>query len=62
MIKICSECGIEFECYDKVRCGKRFKIKRTSNAVTCSPKCSKEYSRRRVREYNRVWKQKHLKG
>lgn len=52
MIKICKNCGKEFECFDKPNksrsSGGRHKIKRPFNALTCSMKCSKEYDRKRI--------------
>jgi hypothetical protein len=48
MIKICSFCGKKFECYDKsnYRGGRKTGM-RKKNSICCSPKCSKEWSRKR---------------
>ena len=66
MLKTCSECGIEFECYDKKpdgrKKGRSNKYKRGVNCVTCSPKCAKIHQIRTAREYARAYRQKHLKG
>lgn len=49
-------CGIEFEKYDRSRNGGHHgEIKRPHRSITCSPKCSKEYSRykERMKQKNR---------
>jgi len=46
VVKSCIICKREFECYDKPQTagkGFRHKLKRRHNAITCSPKCAKEY-------------------
>jgi hypothetical protein len=53
MIKICVNCGKEFECYDKIQRGLRkqkskAKYKRPINSINCSHKCSREYEWKRI--------------
>jgi hypothetical protein len=47
MWKICKNCGKEFECYDKPRKGRKTESKRSFIAVNCSPKCSREWYRKK---------------
>jgi len=53
MIRICKNCHKEYECYDHIggHSGlRRAKHKRAFNSVTCSPKCSRDYSHNRFKE------------
>ncbi len=46
MIKICTVCEKEFECYNHPRGGHgKVRQKRQSFCITCSPKCSKTHIR-----------------
>lgn len=47
MKKYCKNCGREFECYDKPRGSQHKRVKRSSNSVTCSKKCSASWKRKR---------------
>lgn len=62
MKKNCDECGHEFECYNNARKGRRGMSKRTSNSVTCSSKCSRLRTRRKIKEYGQKKREEHLKG
>ncbi len=59
MMKICKQCGREFECYDKNRSGRKYGSgRRQHNAQTCSRKCSRPYNREMSLKYLREYKKK----
>lgn len=49
----CVCCGKESERYEHKQSGKRIRALRPSHSITCSPKCSKEWTRRNNNNKNR---------